>query len=363
MLSVASPRLVAPLAFAAVVGLAGCSSPGASPAVSAAASPSGGAAPSASIDADTSGGPLTDYADPDNWMLAPASPDKAVDVFFVYPSAYSKASASAPNVGAVTDAKMRSGAQSAYQRDASAFADTANMYAPYYRQLDARWALGLPAAQHSEAIAGAPTEDVTAAFAYYIEHFNHGRPFAIAGHSQGSDVSTHLLAGWIKDHPDVAKRLIVAYVIGYSVTADYLAANPLFPFARDAADTGVIVSYNTEAPTVDGTDPVVLPGALAINPITWTTSGTTAPAAASKGAWLPNAQGVWARVDHYADATVDATKGAVIASTPDVNTWSPGGPNAWPKGVYHSFDYPFYYYDLQANFSERVAAYHAKAGA
>lgn len=333
-----------------------CPSPSATaPAASATATQAAG--PSASTNADTSGGPLTDYALATNWMLAPATPTKPVDVFYLYPTAYNKKDASSPNVADIKSAGMRIGARSAYRRQASAFADAANIYAPYYRQLDATWALALSPAEHSQAVGGAPTEDATAAFAYYIEHFNNGRPFAIAAHSQGSDVASHLLAGWIKDHPEVAKRLVVAYVIGYSITPDYIAANPLLPFATGATDTGVIVSYNTEAPDTDGLNPVVLPGALAINPITWTTDGTPAPASASKGAWLPTLQMGWIKVPHYADATVDASKGAIISSTPDVDLWSPGGHGVFPRGVYHSFDYPFYYFDLQANFETRVAAF------
>lgn len=337
----------------------GASSAPASASAGDSAAPTAGesAAPAVTPDPNTSGGPLTDYADPNNWMAAPASPDKPVDVFYVYPSTYSRANASAPVVADVSDAGMRTGAQGAYQGQATAFADAANIYAPYYRQLDAYWALTLPAAEHDEAIGGAPTEDITAAFEYYLEHFNNGRPFAIAAHSQGSDVSTHLLADYVTKHPDVYKRLIVAYVIGYSVTPDYLALNPTLRFAAGRDDTGVIVSYNTEAPQVDGTDPVVNPGALAINPISWTTAETTAPASASKGSYLPDSSGTWGKVEHYADATVDTAKYAVIASTPDVEQWSPGGANTWPKGVYHKYDYAFYYYDLQANFNDRIRAF------
>ena len=46
----------------------------------------------------------------------------------------------------------------------------------------------------------------------------------------------------------------------------------------------------------------------------------------------------------------------LVTTTPSVATWSPGGPNAFPKGVFHSFDIPFYD-DIQANAQQRVAAY------
>jgi hypothetical protein len=179
----------------------------------------------------------------------------------------------------------------------------------------------------------------------------------LVAHSQGSDVCTHALSTYLKDHPAVYSRMIAAYLPGYSVTPSYLAANPHLKFAQAAEDTGVIASWNTEAPTIGGTNPVVLPGALVINPITWTRSQDVAAAAQSLGSWLPDKSGAYKKVPHYADAQVDTDKGVLVSTTPDVDVWSPGGPNQFPKGVYHSFDIPFYYFDVRANAKERVSAY------
>jgi len=315
--------------------------------------------PSASSTALQTGadGPVTNYADATNWLTTPTSTDKPVDVFYVYPTAYQKADASAPDIAAVTDAGMRTGAQAAYARQATAFADVADIYAPYYRQADATYALTLPQAEHVQVIEGAPLIDVTAAFTYYLEHYNQGRPFILVAHSQGSDVTTHLLATYLKDNPQVLARMVAAYLPGYSVTPDYLAANPQLTFGSSATDTGVLLSWNTEAPTTGGPNPVLLPGALVINPITWTRTETHAAASQSLGSWLPDKTGTFAKVAHYADAQVDTAKGVLVTTTPSVETWSPGGPNAFPKGVFHSFDIPFYYFDVQANAKQRVTAY------
>lgn len=328
---------------AVVVGAAGCST---SPPLAGSASPS----PEASVVA-------TDYSQAANWMVVPTATPQRVDVFYLYPTSYVKADASASNVASIDDAHMRAGAQTSYQRQATVFAETANIYAPYYRQLDATYALTLPADQHSAAIAGAPTIDASAAFAYYLEHYNQGRPFILAGHSQGSDVANHLLSGYLKEHEDVYKRMVAAYLIGYSVTPQFLTDNPHLRFATGADDTGVIISYNTQAPTIAAPNPVLLPGAMAINPITWTRGETTAPASASLGSWLPDANGNLHKVAHYADATVDTSKGVIVASTPDESQWSPGKAGGFPAGVYHQYDYSFYYFDLQANARARVEAY------
>lgn len=115
---------------------------------------------------------------------------------------------------------------------------------------------------------------------------------------------------------------------------------------------------------VDGTNPVTLPGGIAINPITWTRSEEEATAAQnlgslaldSQGYAVLDSQGNQVRVMNYADAQVNIARGVVICSTADVNVLSPG--NAlFPKGVYHPFDYPFYYFDLRANAADRVAYY------
>jgi hypothetical protein len=342
---------ISPLVALACLVIAACSGSG-GPVVS-------GPSPSvvSPASAPTDSGPVTDYAQPDNWMVRPTSTILQVDVFYLYPTAFRKATPDASNTAAVTDTGMRKGALSAYARQATLFDGIANIYAPYYRQLDAVYALTLPQDQHDAALAGAPTIDATAAFAHYIEHDNGGRPFILAGHSQGSDVLCHLLSGYLKDHPDVYARMVAAYVVGYSVTPTFLAANPHLKFAQRTDDTGVIISYNTEAPTIGGPNPVVLPSALAINPITWTRTEDPAPASVSLGSWLPDSTGVFRKVEHYADAQVDLAKGVVIASTPDESAWAPGQPGGFPAGVYHSFDYPFYYFDLQANAKVRAAAY------
>jgi hypothetical protein len=150
--------------------------------------------------------------------------------------------------------------------------------------------------------------------------------------------------------------MIVAYVIGYSVTPKVLQAHPRLKFARNATDTGVIVSYNTEAPVIGGPNPVVLPGALAINPISWTRNEKKASAKRSLGSRLPQSDGTFRKVMNFADAQVSKERDCLIASTPDVSLYAPGNP-LFPKGVYHPYDYPFYYFNLRANARDRVHAY------
>jgi hypothetical protein len=302
----------------------------------------------------------TDYSQAAHWLSLPATV-KAVDVFYLYPTAWQKVNNSDPDICDIDNPSMLKGAAAAFARQATAFETVGNIYAPYYRQADAAYVLALPLAEHDAVIAGIPTLDAVAAFDYYIKHYNNGRPFILAAHSQGSNVLNNLLAGYMKENPEVYARMVAAYVVGYSVSDEYLAKNPHLKFAEGPDDTGVIISYNTQAPdVVAGTNPVVSPGGLVINPITWTRDETLATTAEGLGSFMPDpVTKVFSQVPQYADAKIDKTNGVLICSTADENAlYSLSG--ALGKGVYHSFDYPFYYYNLRENAANRTNKFLSK---
>ena len=213
-------------------------------------------------------------------------------------------------------------------------------------------------------VGGEPTTDALSAFDYYVKHLNHGRPFILAGHSQGSEIMINLMADYMKKNPEVYKRMIAAYVPGYSITPQYLQQNSELKFAENADDTQVIVSYNTVAPTTTMPDTVVHPGAMAINPITWTRSETTATAARNLGSIsldkngyaVLDAQGQPKKVLGVADARIDTATGKLISSTVDKATLDPGN-KVTAAGIFHNYDYPFYYFNLRANAANRIKRY------
>ena len=298
----------------------------------------------------------TDYSQAAHWLSLPATVEK-VDIFYLYMTAWTSTDPANPHICAIDEPSMLIKAPLAFARQATAFETVGNVYAPYYRQ-DSGSSI-----DRLNVIAGIPTLDVVAAFDYYIKHFNNNRPFILVGHSQGATVLSNLLAGYMKDHPDVYSRMIAAYVIGSPVTQAYLDNNPHLKFATGPDDTGVIISYNTEAPAVNGTNPVLygMVG-LVINPITWTTDETLATKDEGLGSFLPVPPSfVFGPVPQYADAQIDKAKGVLICSTVDANIWSPGpsieNPGAFPEGVFHVFDIPLYYYDLRANAQNRVNKY------
>lgn len=302
-------------------------------------------------------GPM-DYADPAHWIAVPETVTKPVDVFYVPPT-IGRSGPSGPDLTPIDDPVLLAGGPMITRLHASAFADVANLYAPYYRQADAAWSLGLPSDEHAALIGGVPAGDVEAALAFYLEHWNGGRPFFLLSHSQGSDVVADLLGRPVLTDPAVADRLVAAYVVGYSITDAWLAANPGWPFAAGADDTGVVVSWNTEAAGYAGANPVVLPGARAINPISWVRDETPAPARASRGSMLPDGAGGFALQVGVADATLDLGAGVVRVSTIDPAAFvSPSG--VFPVGVLHSVDIPLFWGDLAHNAAVRWEAYQAR---
>ncbi len=297
------------------------------------------------------------YAENSHWLSLPQSPDKNVDVFYVYPTVYTKVNDTDPLICELNNSMMIQGASVPFSRQATIFDSLANIYAPFYRQADAAGTLFLSSAQKDSLVGDIPYSSIKNAFRYYIKYLNNNRPFILAGHSQGSALLLFLLSDYMADHPAVYKRMIAAYVIGYSVTDTYLSDNPHLSFADSSNDIGVIISYNTEAPQIgEPGNPIVLEGANAINPINWRRDDTLAPASENLGSILWDSLGVISHVSHFADASLDLSRGVVITSTPDPNQLAPGN-TVFGKGVYHRYDYAFFYENLRQNVKDRIAKY------
>jgi hypothetical protein len=167
--------------------------------------------------------------------------------------------------------------------------------------------------------------------------------------------------------------MVAAYVIGNPVTQAYLDNNTHLKFAEGPDDRGVIISYNTQAAYFFTQEPSVSPNPVlygmvgrVINPINWKTDETYAAKTESLGSFMPvpvvpatvPPSFVFGPVPQYADAKVDIVHGVLVCSTAeepfisDLETLA-----GFPKGVYHSFDIPLYYYDLRANAQNRANKY------
>jgi hypothetical protein len=300
-----------------------------------------------------------DYSKADNWLAAPAqtAPAKPVDVFFVYPTAWRARPGQSP-LSTLDDPAMREGARYYLATRASVFETCAAIFAPYYRQLDSAFAvaMGKGALRYFH---GVPLGDVTAAFDHYITCFNRGKPFLLAGHSQGSIMLAGILCNYMPAHPDVYRRMIAAYAIGIPLTRKNYADHPHLKAATGRDDLGVIISYNTEAPSVAGLNPFSTPEAVTINPVSWTTSDAVAPADESLGSMIVLPDKTMRKVERFADARICPERGTIVCSTVDPARFSSSGASStyFPRGVLHRNDIPLYYFDLRANAELRARKY------
>lgn len=294
----------------------------------------------------------TDYSNPAHWLSLPTTTDFPVDIFYLYPTAWTSTDPDNPQICDIDNASMLVQAPQAFARQATAFETVGNIFAPFYRQDNSS------PINRLNVIAGIPTLDAITAFDYYIKNYNNGRPYILLGHSQGATVLNNILASYMKEHPEVYKRMIAAYVIGNPVTAAYLAENPHLKFAEGPDDTGVIISYNTEAPdVVPATNPVLYGEVgLVINPISWTRDETLATQAEGLGSFMPDLKTlVFGPVPQYCDAKIDMADGVLICSTADEDALAiVDAAQGFPRGVYHTFDIPFYYFNLRANAANRT---------
>ena len=139
-----------------------------------------------------------------------------------------------------------------------------NYYAPYYRQcsLQSFGSDSLMAARYPIAL-----DDVRRAFKHYLSHYNQGRPFILAGYSQGAMIMLQLL-----QEMDEAtfQRLIAAYAIGVSISKEQLASPHIIP-ATGADDTGVTICYNSVRDARNAVSRIGENNVVAINPVNWRT--------------------------------------------------------------------------------------------
>jgi hypothetical protein len=253
------------------------------------------------------------YADPAAWAALPGAEHKdaadlvpsgetvgdrqaeaAVDVFYLHPTTFQGTDNWNQDI---SDAKTNAWTDiSVMARQAAIFNGCCRVYAPRYRQATSG-AVGAKDDSGDKARAVA-YDDVKAAFQYYLDHYNDGRPFILAGHSQGTFLIQQLLED-VVDASAIRPQFVAAYGIGISF--------PLGTFGRQyktispctkPAQTGCVVSWLTFGRNGDGKAAAeryaqryearfkTKEGSetLCINPLTFDVDQPDAPATANLGA-------------------------------------------------------------------------------
>ena len=226
-------------------------------------SPSAAVAPSP---AQTQALAKNDYSIGDNWLCRPsrqdscavdisttivsadgkltteswtANPNAPVDCFYVYPTVSIQPTA---NADMTLDPAEKRVVRAQFERLGS----QCRLFAPLYRQVT------LSALK--AAVAGAPMNadralayhDVADAWHYYLEHDNHGRGVVLVGHSQGSNILTHLIQDEIDGQP-IQSRIISALLLGATVPVprekDVGGAFQHVPLCRSGSQIGCVITY------------------------------------------------------------------------------------------------------------------------
>jgi Protein of unknown function (DUF3089) len=328
--------------------------------------------------------PAPDYARSQAWLAFPgrngfersAPPgdtpipeaDAVADVFFIHPTTYLK-----NDVWNVPiDAHTRYGVP-VLLNQASVFNGCCRIYAPHYRQA------ALKALNASRPAVDLAFGDVERAFLWYMQNENHGRPFILASHSQGSGHAVRLLQQDILGTP-LQQRLIAAYVIGAYVPSDIESLGLII--CDRAEETGCIVSWNTTEVGRRGAERLMhdtnywwrgawkatdLPPAVCVNPLSWRREGA-APASANLGS------------ETLTESFDDQTPPRPIVLQPaareltgaecdrglldvDVAPFKRGYASFLRivYGSFHVLDYGLFYENLRRNAAQRTAAWQAMA--
>ena len=325
-----------------------------------------------------------DYARTQDWLAYPGQngfersapmgdfpireEDAVADVFFIHPTTYLK-----NDVWNVPiDARTRYGVP-VLLNQASAFNGCCRIYAPHYRQAT------LKALNDSRPAVDLAFGDVQRAFRWYMANENHGRPFILASHSQGSAHAVRLLQTDILGTP-VQHQLIAAYVIGAFVPSDFATLG--LPVCDRAYETGCIVSWNTTQVGRRGAERLIhetnywwhgawksagLPDAVCVNPLSWRREGS-APASANLGS-----ETLSETVDDQSPAmpiVLQAATPAITGAACDQGLLAVDVPpfrrgyNSMLRIVYGSFhllDYGMFYENIRQNALHRTQAWQQMA--
>lgn len=292
-----------------------------------------------------------DYGAAENWAYLGIGEEKDTDVFLICPTVDTKDEWNM----SLSDEETKTAFLGALNMERGIYEDCARLYAPYYRQ-SAMKVYELEGSEREPYLKTAYS-DVSAAFSYYLENYNEGRPIILAGFSQGADMCYRLMKEFFADKK-LADRLVAVYAIGWALTEDMTAEYPQLKAASGETDTGVVISFECEAEPVE--DTFIIPKgtkALSINPLNWRTDGTSAAKEENLGACFTDYDGnVVKEVTALCGCYIDADRGALKVTDILSSDYPPVVPGL-PNGAYHIYDYQFFYRNLQENVKARSNSY------
>lgn len=294
-----------------------------------------------------------DYADTGSWAYWRVGENKPADLFIVCPTV-DIGTGGNKNMS-LTDENIKGNFTGALNMQRGIYEKNCRMYAPYYRQ--ATLADYTLPRQDAAAYFDLAYSDVRAAFLYYMHHENNGRPFVLSGFSQGAEMCLRLLKEF--GNTDFVKNNMVAcYAIGWRFTPQEAKQYPYIRAAQSADDLGTVIMFNSEAPEV--TSSLMVPHgekSFCINPLNWRTDGTMADKALNSGACFTDYSGSIKReVPQLTGCCIDTERGVLKVTDIDKKQYPPVL-SIFTDGVYHIYDYQFFYRNLQQNVNLRIKTF------
>ena len=324
--------------------------------------------------------PAPDYAQREYWAALPDMRDAAdlvppgevdrqavahADVFYIHPTTYfGRVRWNAPASPGRGGERGGLSVDGAIREQATVFNDCCRVFAPRYRQATV-FALTRPDDPRSVAALDLAYEDVLRAFDFYIAHQNQGRPFIVAGHSQGSLHAMRLIQERIAG-TQLARRLVAVFMIGSPAPRGLLGR--AIPDCAAATQTRCLVDWNTVSNarvnrTRDGTALIWSHGQyeqigsralLCVNPLNWRID-SAAPSSLNLGALPPllSPNGTLPTVlpGHTEAACLDHL---LVVDLPPSSPFR--GSLSLGQGNDHVYDYNLFYMNLRRNASARVNA-------
>jgi hypothetical protein len=295
-----------------------------------------------------------DYSDLSNWavhqnkipaVLLPYINDTTnfskADVFYVYPTLFLDKKDERWNIP-IDDSIMRKKViENAIRFQASAWVETGRMFVPFYRQAHIRSYRNLENGGRESLLFA--YEDVKAAFEYYLEHYNNGKPIILAGHSQGSTHLTLLLKDYF-DGKALQKQLVAAYLPGIGLKTNEFEKIPLL---TAPGQTGGFVSWNTFKRKVNKEKfEMWYKGKAVVNPVTWNLD-KIAERKKHKGFLFSNNK-MYSK--SFSTHVID---GAIWITTPHF----PYRSMAWTMDDYHIGDVNLFWADVKFNSKLRLTEF------
>ena len=292
-----------------------------------------------------------DYSDMSNWAYWNEGNEKQADVFFVCPTV--DMGRDGNYIADITNEKYRKSFLGAINMELGIYDDVARIYAPYYRQ--ATFPVYNLSKEEQEKYLSLAYDDVKNAFIYYADHTEASRPLILAGFSQGADLIIRLMKD-LFDEPKYQKRLAAAYAIGWKLTEDEVEEYPHLIPAMSETDTGVIVTFNSE--DKDITNSLIVSEdekTYAINPLNWKTTSEIADKSLNKGACFTDYSGnINEEILNLTGAYIDEKRGTLKVT--DIKPEDYPG-KLFDDGIYHLYDYQFFFRNLQENVAKRLSQY------